>query len=247
MYGTNTATVSVSDNAQLKIFSYGFGIYCQNIAVDGGKLNINAKRGFGVRATKDITIKNAEANVKSEYSAIYAHQNLLIEKSVVNAESKQGQGITVLNNDLTVTDSVVKTVVSDEKSGMRVSEKAKFKNSRINTSFEEKTEKEMNDSVVFEENVGKVYGNHSIPADVKVGENMLLDIPENTSVKVTAGKTSTNNGNITLNGIFVNDGGTVICTRHSYGKATCIKRSFAEFAMPNTAKSMRIIIRGLST
>lgn len=141
MYGTNTATVSVSDNAQLKIFSYGFGIYCQNIAVDGGKLNINAKRGFGVRATKDITIKNAEANVKSEYSAIYAHQNLLIEKSVVNAESKQGQGITVLNNDLTVTDSVVKTVVSDEKSGMRVSGKAKFKNSRINTSFEEKTEK----------------------------------------------------------------------------------------------------------
>lgn len=70
-------------------------------------------------------------------------------------------------------------------------------------------------SVVFKGNAGTAYGNLTLSSDVKVSDKMTLDIPEGASISVPTGVTFTNNGTITLDGSFVNNGGTVICTNHT--------------------------------
>lgn len=224
MYG-DTADISVSDNAELKVTSYAMGIYCNNLNITGGKLNVTSKRSTGVRTVKDVNIKNASVDVNSYYTSIYAVENAKIENSVVTAKSENSHGICCLNYDIKVSDSVVKAVVSGDNLGFRISGVAEFTNSWVETAEDTETDFNVTNSVVFKNKVGTVYGNHSIPADVKVASDMSLTIPDNTSVKVTSGKTFTNNGDITLNGTFVNDGGTVICAKHTGGTAKCCKKA----------------------
>ena len=76
---------------------------------------------------------------------------------------------------------------------------------------------QISNSAVFQDGKGAVKGELAIPADVAVTEGMTLSIPKDTALRVPAGRTFTNHGEILLEGVFENQGGTVICTSHVEG------------------------------
>ena len=82
------------------------------------------------------------------------------------------------------------------------------------------------DSAIFLNNEGEADGSLILPGDVTVSKDMMLSVPEDSSVTVPDGVTFTNHGSIEVLGSIVKeDGGTIVCDSHSGGTATCIEKA----------------------
>ena len=82
------------------------------------------------------------------------------------------------------------------------------------------------DSAIFLNNEGEADGSLILPGDVTVSKDMMLSVPEDSSVTVPDGVTFTNHGSIEVLGSIVKeDDGAIVCDSHSGGTATCIEKA----------------------
>lgn len=192
-----TGDLTVQDNAVLKSVAYGPAISVYNkIDILGGKVIAESKGSDGICNFYDImNIKNADITTKSVGIGLYSSKNINIENSLVKTSGNYG---------------------------IRSRESLAVNNSWVEMAKDDSHPNTIENSTIFSGNNGKVYGNHHLPFDATVASDMSLIIPEDTTLTVSTGKTFTNNGYITLNGKFVNNGGTVVCTNHTGGSANCV-------------------------
>lgn len=81
------------------------------------------------------------------------------------------------------------------------------------------------DSAIFLNNEGEADGSLILPGDVTVSKDMILSIPEDSSITVPDGVIFTNHGQIELLGELVVNDGAIVCDSHSGGTATCIEKA----------------------
>ncbi|WP_428260333.1 hypothetical protein [Gallibacter sp. Marseille-QA0791] len=81
------------------------------------------------------------------------------------------------------------------------------------------------DSAIFLNNEGEADGSLILPGDVTVSKDMILSVPEDSSITVPDGVIFTNHGQIELLGELVVNDGAIVCDSHSGGTATCIEKA----------------------
>lgn len=242
-------SLTVKDNATLKATAYGQAIVTMNepLVIQGGTIIAESKESdaidawdadlnisnatievtseyFGIFSDYDINITNSKVTAKSQKEAtVYGRKKLKIENAYIDAKTSSTDTMAIgASNDISVQNSLLKA--NGGRGLVTNNGKLDISGSWIETQEAGSSANTITNSVIFRGNEGQVYGDHTIPFDAKVTEEMELTIPENTTLTVPDKKTFTNNGDITLKGSFVkNEGGTVICTSHTGGTATCIK------------------------
>ncbi len=195
--GTVTGTGGDSGNSSL-------GIFASNaLSISGGDVTGIGSTGqlsSGIATNSKLEIKNA--TVKAEGGAastqfscgLYAAQTCSIEDSTVTAtggSADTGGSYGILS------DSDASTVTINGNSVVRANmtgtEGVDGKPISGDTTTQE-------NSIVFENGVGTVYGTVTLREDLTVAANESLDIPNGASLTIPEGTTLTNNGRIQNNG-----------------------------------------------
>lgn len=208
--------ISVSDRATIKAKGNDIAVYGDTISVNGGKITASAPKGAGIFSGNTLSISNgAEIKTTGYYPTLRANGSISISDSIVTAESVFD--VAIYSNDITIINSIVKA--TGDGYGIYASNSTSVSGSWIESSCDD-TYESVTDSVLFCNKVGSVTGNPILPGDVTVASDMTLTIPENCTLTIPAGTTFTNRGSITVNGSIINNG-TIDCTGHSGGTATC--------------------------
>ena len=226
-YGIVTeGKVKIKDNASVKASATDVALCASgDIDISGGTVDADSTSSNGIYTDGKLTISNgAKVKAAGYYPGIYAATGISISGSQVKAVSS-GDVALFTRKDMTIENSKIKAEAAEDYDGIRGNGTMTVSGSWIETSGSEAFDDDITNSVLFNGKSGKVIGNAVLPGDAKVSEGMNLLIPEGTSLIVGAGKTFENNGIVTLKGSFAADGGTVICTSHSGGKATCVKKA----------------------
>ena len=212
--------IKVTGNAVIKATAYGVAVSTwDDVIADGGKIIADSKNSNGIYADGKINISNnAEIEAKGYYPALFGNKGVTINGSTVKAEATNDVAIFSRGN-VEVKASVVNAKGAEGYSGINANNTASVSGSWVETSGDETFENAITDSVLFNGKTGKTIGNLSVNGNVTVADDMTLTIPKGTSITVPAGKTFTNHGTIQVDGTF-NNNGTIICTRHTGGKAT---------------------------
>ncbi len=220
------ADTILKGNATIKASAYDVAVCVGgSLTVEGGKITASSVYSNGIYSGSQISISNgAEIEASGYYPGLMSNSDLNISDSKITATSTADAAIWS-RSSLQIKNSLVKAESPDDMVGIGASNTITVSGSWIETTGNETFGDGISDSVLFNKNTGKVIGNPSIPYDATVTKDMTLDIPENTSLTVTEGKTFTNNGDIQVDGTFTNDGGTVICTSHTGDEPTCVKKS----------------------
>ena len=221
---TSDGDITVGGNAEIKATGYGVAISTWgSVEISGGTVTADSKGNNGIYADGTLTISNG-ATVKASgyWPALFGNGKVSISDSQVEATSSNDIGI-FSRDEIAITNSIVKANAADDCDGIGARDTISVSGSWIETTGSEDYNDSIADSVLFNGNSGKVIGNPTLLKDSTIAEDKTLVIPEGTSLKVGAGNTFTNRGTVTVQGSFSADGGTVDCTSHSGGKATCVK------------------------
>lgn len=212
--------IKVTGNAVIKATAYGVAVSTWgNVIADGGKIIADSKNSNGIYADGKINISNnAEIEAKGYYPALFGSKGVTINGSTVKAEATNDVAIFSRGN-VEVKASVINAKGAEGYSGIKANDTASVSDSWVETSGDETFENAITNSVLFNGKTGKTIGNLSVNGNVTIADDMTLTIPKETSITVPAGKTFTNHGTIQVDGTFTTNG-TIICTRHTGGKAT---------------------------
>lgn len=207
--------ILIEDNATMKAIAYGTAISTWgNINASGGTLiaKSSGEKCNGVYAPYGtISISNANAEITGDYPALYSNGNVLVENSLLKANSTGDVAVYSKEGDITLKNSLLDANGADGYFGIYSKNGVKASGSWIETTGTEtldNTPDSIENSVLFNGMTGKVIGNHSINKDVTVSDDMVLTVPQGTSVTVPEEKTLTNNGiiNVETDGKFVKEG-----------------------------------------
>ena len=137
-------------------------------------------------------------------------------------DASASNDVAIFSRDtVNIQNSIVKTQTPDGQDGILSRKTRSISGSWIETSGEESYDGDIQDSVLFNGDAGKVIGDALLPADAEIAKGRTLLIPKGASLRVGSGKTLVNNGFVTVEGEFANAGGTSICNRHFGGTADC--------------------------
>ena len=215
-------SIRVEDSAEIKATAPGAAIDAYGaVTISGGKVTANSTGGNGIYSGETIAISNgATVEAAGYWPALFAESGVEILSSRVDASASNDVAI-FSRGTVNVQNSVVKTQTPDGQDGILSRKTRSISGSWIETSGEESYDGDIQDSVLFNGDAGKVIGDALLPADAEIAKGRTLLIPKGASLRVGSGKTLVNNGFVTVEGEFANAGGTSICNSHFGGTADC--------------------------
>lgn len=216
------SSIRVTDNAEIKAAAQSVAIDAGGaVTISGGKVTANSTGSNGIYSEETIAISNGATVEAAGYlPALFAQSGVEISSSRVDASATNDVAI-FSRSTVNIQNSVVKTQTPDGKDGILSRKARSISGSWIETSGEESYDGDIQDSVLFNGDAGKVIGNAQLPADAEIAKGRTLLIPKGASLHVGSGKTLVNNGLVTVEGNFANAGGTSICNSHFGGTADC--------------------------
>lgn len=222
-YGIVTdSSIRVTDNAEIKAAAQDAAISAGGaVTISGGKVTANSTGSNGIFSGKTIAISNgATVEVAGYWPALLAQSGVEISSSRVDASASND--VAIFSRDtVNIQNSIVKTQTPDGNDGILSRNRRSISGSWIETTGEESYDGDIQNSVLFNGDAGKVIGNAQLPADAEIAKGRTLLIPKGAFLRVGSGKTLVNNGLVTVEGDFANAGGTSICNSHSGGTADC--------------------------
>lgn len=222
-YGIVTdSSIRVTDNAEIKAAAQDAAISAGGaVTISGGKVTANSTGSNGIFSGETIAISNgATVEAAGYWPALFAQSGVEISSSRVDASASDD--VAIFSRDtVNIQNSIVKTQTPDGNDGILSRNRRSISGSWIETSGEESYDGDIQDSVLFNGDAGKVIGNALLPADAEIATGRTLLIPKGASLRVGSGKTLVNNGLVTVEGNFANAGGTSICNSHFGGTADC--------------------------
>ena len=215
-------SIRVEDSAEIKATAPDVAISAVGaVTISGGKVTANSTGSNGIYSEETIAISNGATVEAAGYlPALFAQSGVEISSSRVDASATNDVAI-FSRGTVNVQNSVVKTQTPDGKNGILSRKTRSISGSWIETSGEESYDGDIQNSVLFNGDAGKVIGDAQLPADAEIAKGRTLLIPKGASLRVGSGKTLVNNGFVTVEGEFANAGGTSICNSHSGGTADC--------------------------
>ena len=199
-----------------------------NLAISGGNVEAKSENSNGVYAGGALKISDgAKVNASGYYPALFGSGSVSIENSQVETTSTGEAGIFSLGN-VSIQNSTVKVSEAENYYAITAKGTTTVTGSWVETNYEDSVNGGITDSVLFNGNSGTVIGNATLLGNTTLAEGKTLLIPEGTSLTVGEGKTFTNRGTVTVQGSFSADGGTVDCTSHSGGTATCTAQALCD-------------------
>ena len=225
-YGIVTdSSIRVTDNEEIKAAAQSVAIDAGGaVTISGGKVTANSTGSNGIFSGETIAISNgATVEAAGYWPALFAESGVEISSSRVDASATNDVAIYSRgqNSTVNVQNSVVKTQTPDGKDGILGRKTRSISGSWIETSGKESYDGDIQDSVLFNGDAGKVIGDAQLPADAEIAKGRTLLIPKGASLRVGSGKTLVNNGLVTVEGDFAKAGGTLICNSHFGGTADC--------------------------
>ena len=216
------SSIRVTDNAEIKAAAQSVAIDAGGaVTISGGKVTANSTGSNGIYSGKTIAISNGATVEAAGYlPALFAQSGAEISSSRVDASATNDVAI-FSRGAVNIKNSVVKTQTPDGNDGILSRKARSISGSWIETSGEESYDGDIQNSVLFNGDAGKVIGNAQLPADAEIAKGRTLLIPKGASLRVGDGKTLVNNGLVTVEGDFANAGGTSICNSHFGGTADC--------------------------
>ena len=216
------SSIRVTDNAEIKAVAQSVAIDAGGaVTISGGKVTANSTGSNGIYSGKTIAISNgATVEVAGYLPALFAQSGVEISSSRVDASATNDVAI-FSRSTVNIQNSVVKTQTPDGNDGILSRKTRSISGSWIETSGKESYDGDIQNSVLFNGDAGKVIGNAQLPADAEIAKGRTLLIPKGASLSVGSGKTLVNNGLVTVEGDFANAGGTSICNSHFGGTADC--------------------------
>lgn len=216
------SSIRVTDNAEIKAAAQSVAIDAGGaVTISGGKVTANSTGSNGIYSGKTIAISNGATVEAAGYlPALFAQSGVEISSSRVDASATNDVAI-FSRGTVNVQNSVVKTQTPDGNDGILSRNRRSISGSWIETSGEESYDGDIQNSVLFNGDAGKVIGDALLPADAEIAKGRTLLIPKGASLRVGSGKKLVNNGFVTVEGEFANAGGTSICNSHFGGTADC--------------------------
>mgnify|MGYP002796199237 FL=1 len=216
------SSIRVTDNAEIKAAAQSVAIDAGGaVTISGGKVTANSTGSNGIYSGKTIAISNGATVEAAGYlPALFAQSGVEISSSRVDASASNDVAI-FSRSTVNIQNSVVKTQTPDGKDGILSRKTRSISGSWIETSGEESYDGDIQNSVLFNGDAGKVIGDALLPADAEIAKGRTLLIPKGASLSVGSGKKLVNNGLVTVEGNFAKEGGTLICNSHSGGTADC--------------------------
>lgn len=222
-YGIVTdSSIRVTDNAEIKAAAQDAAISAGGaVTISGGKVTANSTGSNGIFSGETIAISNgATVEAAGYWPALFAQSGVEISSSRVDASASDE--VAIFSRDtVNIQNSIVKTQTPDGNDGILSRNRRSISGSWIETSGEESYDGDIQNSVLFNGDAGKVIGDAQLPADAEIAKGRTLLIPKGASLRVGDGKTLVNNGLVTVEGDFANAGGTSICNSHFGGTADC--------------------------
>ena len=216
------SSIRVTDNAEIKAAAQSVAIDAGGaVTISGGRVTANSTGSNGIYSGKTIAISNGATVEAAGYlPALFAQSGVEISSSRVDASASNDVAI-FSRGAVNIQNSVVKTQTPDGKDGILSRKARSISGSWIETSGKESYDGDIQNSVLFNGDAGKVIGNAQLPADVEIAKGRTLLIPKGASLRVGSGKKLVNNGLVTVEGDFAKEGGMLICNSHSGGTADC--------------------------
>ena len=216
------SSIRVTDNAEIKAAAQSVAIDAGGaVTISGGRVTANSTGSNGIYSGKTIAISNGATVEAAGYlPALFAQSGVEISSSRVDASATND--VAIFSRDtVNIQNSIVKTQTPDGNDGILSRNRRSISGSWIETTGEESYDGDIQNSVLFNGDAGKVIGNAQLPADAEIAKGRTLLIPKGASLHVGSGKTLVNNGLVTVEGDFANAGGTSICNSHFGGTADC--------------------------
>ena len=215
-------SIRVEDSAEIKAAAQSVAIDAGGaVTISGGKVTANSTGSNGIFSGETIAISNGATVEAAGYlPALFAQSGVEISSSRVDASASNDVAI-FSRGAVKVQNSIVKTQTPDGNDGILSRKARSISGSWIETSGEESYDGDIQNSVLFNGDAGKVIGNAQLPADAEIAKGRTLLIPKGASLRVGSGKKLVNNGLVTVEGDFANAGGMLICNSHSGGTADC--------------------------
>lgn len=215
-------SIRVEDSAEIKATAPDVAISAVGaVTISGGRVTANSTGSNGIYSKETIAISNGATVEAAGYlPALFAQSGVEISSSRVDASATNDVAI-FSRSTVNIQNSVVKTQTPDGNDGILSRKTRSISGSWIETSGEESYDGDIQDSVLFNGDAGKVIGDVQLPADAEIAKGRTLLIPKGASLRVGSGKTLVNNGLVTVEGDFANAGGKSICNSHSGGTADC--------------------------
>lgn len=199
-----------------------------NLAISGGNVEAKSENSNGVYAGGALKISDgATVNSTGYKQALMSGSALSITDSQVETTSTGEAGIFSLG-DVSIQNSTVKVSEAENYYAITAKGTTTVTGSWVETNYEDSVNGGITDSVLFNGNSGTVIGNATLLGNTTLDAGKTLVIPEGTPLTVGEGKTFTNHGTVTVQGSFSADGGTVDCTSHSGGTATCTAQALCD-------------------
>lgn len=216
------SSIRVTDNAEIKAAAQSVAIDAGGaVTISGGKVTANSTGSNGIYSEETIAISNgATVEAAGYWPALFAQSGVEISSSRVDASASDD--VAIFSRDtVNIQNSIVKTQTPDGNDGILSRNRRSISGSWIETTGEESYDGDIQNSVLFNGDAGKVIGDAQLPADAEIAKGRTLLIPKGASLHVGSGKTLVNNGLVTVEGDFANAGGTSICNSHFGGTADC--------------------------
>lgn len=216
------SSIRVTDNAEIKAAAQSVAIDAGGaVTISGGKVTANSTGSNGIYSGKTIAISNgATVEAAGYWPALFAQSGVEISSSRVDASATND--VAIFSRDtVNIQNSIVKTQTPDGNDGILSRNRRSISGSWIETTGEESYDGDIQNSVLFNGDAGKVIGDALLPADAEIAKGRTLLIPKGASLRVGSGKKLVNNGFVTVEGEFANAGGTSICNSHFGGTADC--------------------------
>lgn len=216
------SSIRVTDNAEIKAAAQSVAIDAGGaVTISGGKVTANSTGSNGIYSGKTIAISNGATVEAAGYlPALFAQSGVEISSSRVDASATNDVAI-FSRGAVNIQNSIVKTQTPDGNDGILSRNRRSISGSWIETTGEESYDGDIQNSVLFNGDAGKVIGDAQLPADAEIAKGRTLLIPKGASLRVGSGKKLVNNGFVTVEGEFANAGGTSICNSHFGGTADC--------------------------
>lgn len=202
-----------------------------NITIsDGSDVTLYSKSSNAVYAMLGtISIRNSTVEAESKYPAFWADSNIdITDHSDITVKSTDDVAIYSSGGAIKIQDSIAHVTAYEGKDAIRGSNGGVTISGSWVETFGSMVSQLFthSDSAIFLNNEGEADGSLILPGDVTVSKDMMLSVPEDSSVTVPDGVTFTNHGSIEVLGSIVKeDGGTIVCDSHSGGTATCIEKA----------------------
>lgn len=203
LYGTSG--VEISDSTVDIESSDDTGIYSPAAVTITEGSNVTAAGYWpAIRGNEGVEILGSKVDAKSSNDvAVFSPKDIKIEKSIVEAEGASDANGILSNNTVSVSDSWISTM-GDET----------FNNT-------------ISDSVLINKENGKVIGNVTLPGDVTVPKDTILNFTDGSSLTIPKDVHFSNNGTITGD-IDIQNNGQISCTNHTGGSASCTAKAICD-------------------